>query len=202
MTLSLYVPGDSPLHRLPPALKLAGLLVAGVGLALSESPAMLGGLAGAGLLLMVSTGAPWPVIRRQLGGLVVVVGLIVAANALITSLEEGVAFALRVIALVSYASAVTFSTRTDAILDLIDRALSRCGRPGRVAGERLGLVVALVIRFVPELFSNAAAVREACAARGIRPSPLALVLPLIVRTLRTADEVADALDARGYPRDH
>ena len=44
--------------------------------------------------------------------------------------------------------------------------------------------------------NNARVVREAQRARGLDRHPLALAVPLVLRTLKMADEVAEAIEAR------
>ena len=69
--------------------------------------------------------------------------------------------------------------------------LSRWIDPARVT-----LALALCLRFIPEIWRNYEEIREAQAARGLGHHPLALLVPLIVRTLKRAEEVAQAIDAR------
>lgn len=201
MTLSLYQPGNGVLHRLSAGTKLAALLVFGVLIAVTDHLGLALIFALMGTVAVLSSGAPRDLLVRQATGIALIAALVIAANVLFASAREGLLFALRVAGLVSASAAVTFTTRTDAILDLIDRGLSRFGRPGRIASDRLGIMIALVIRFVPELFAHARALDEARRARGLEVSALRLITPLLVRTLRTADDVAAALEARGYPRD-
>jgi biotin transport system permease protein len=40
-------------------------------------------------------------------------------------------------------------------------------------------------------------IREAQLARGLTPSPFTMGVPMLMRTLRRADEIAEAIDARG-----
>ncbi|MFQ6691147.1 energy-coupling factor transporter transmembrane protein EcfT, partial [Bordetella pertussis] len=61
----------------------------------------------------------------------------------------------------------------------------------------LALALALALRFIPEIWRNYQEIREAQAARGLGAHPLALLVPLVVRTLKRAEEVAQAIDARG-----
>ncbi|MFJ0593832.1 energy-coupling factor transporter transmembrane protein EcfT [Bordetella bronchiseptica] len=189
----LYVAGASFLHRLPAGLKLAALALAGVGLfLLSDWRALAAVLAGAALLVWrsgVGAAAWW----RQTRGL----ALIVLAVGLFTGLMQGWPHAavvvLRVAALIGLAMAVTLTTPVPALIDACERAL----RPA----ERLGLLnaaqVALALRFIPEIWRNYQEIREAQAARGLGAHPLALLVPLVVRTLKRAEEVAQAIDARG-----
>jgi biotin transport system permease protein len=94
------------------------------------------------------------------------------------------------------AGLVTLTTRTDAMADAVVGLL----RPLRHVGvdtERIGLVLALGIRCVPVVVGLAEEVRDAQRARGLTASPRAFAVPLVVRSLRHADALGEALLARG-----
>jgi len=98
--------------------------------------------------------------------------------------------------LVLLAALVTLTTRTTA---LVDAVVAGC-RPLRSVGvdpERVGLMIALGIRCVPVVAGLAEEVRDAQRARGLTASPRAFAVPLIVRALRHADALGEALVARG-----
>jgi biotin transport system permease protein len=98
--------------------------------------------------------------------------------------------------LVLLAALVTLTTRTT---DLVE-AVVVASRPLRAVGvdpERVGLMIALGIRCVPVVVGLAEEVRDAQRARGLAASPRAFAVPLIVRSLRHADALGEALAARG-----
>jgi biotin transport system permease protein len=66
-----------------------------------------------------------------------------------------------------------------------------------VRPARIGLVIAMTLRFIPLVADQAARIREAQAARGADGLRLTLVVPLLVQVLRMAAAVGEALDARG-----
>ena len=66
-----------------------------------------------------------------------------------------------------------------------------------VDAERVALVLALAVRAVPVVTGLAAEVRDAQRARGLGASPRAYAVPLVVRSLRHADALGEALVARG-----
>ncbi len=68
------------------------------------------------------------------------------------------------------------------------------------AADDVGLAVGLVLRFVPEILGRYQAIREAHTARGLKVRPMTLLAPLIILTLRDADKIAAAIDARGFRR--
>ena len=55
----------------------------------------------------------------------------------------------------------------------------------------------LVLRFVPEISGRYEALKEAHAARGIPVKLSRMLGPLIISTLKDADRIAEAIDARG-----
>jgi biotin transport system permease protein len=73
------------------------------------------------------------------------------------------------------------------------RPLRRVG----VQPERVSLLLALTIRAVPVLVGTLSDVRDARRARGLERSPRALLVPVVLRTMRHADRLGEALVARG-----
>jgi len=102
----------------------------------------------------------------------------------------------RVIVVVVLAALVTLTTRTTALLDTIERCLGPLRRIG-VNPARVGFVLTLAIATVPVIAGFASSIREAQRARGARFSLRAFVVPLLIMSLKHADELADALTARG-----
>lgn len=106
----------------------------------------------------------------------------------------------RVLAVVLLAALFTLTTATSDILAACEDALRPIDRPLRRVGlsaERISLALSLTIRSVPVILSFYAEIREAQRARGMRPTPRATVMPLLVMSLRHAEETAEALAARG-----
>ena len=97
---------------------------------------------------------------------------------------------------VAAAGLVSLTTRVTDLLDVITRLL----RPARALGvdpDRVALLLALTIRAVPVIAGTLQEARDARRARGLERSTRALVTPVVVRTIRHADRVGDALAARG-----
>jgi len=100
------------------------------------------------------------------------------------------------VGLVLLAALVTITTRTTALIDVVVRVCRPLAFVG-VDPERIGLLLSLGIRSVPVVVGLAAEVREAQLARGLGMSPRAFAVPLVVRSLRHADALGEALAARG-----
>lgn len=192
-----YLDARSPLHRLPAGVKLVALAVLSVLLLPIEAPAVLGLALGGVLLVYVRLGRRGMARLRQwlvLAPLLVIIGLLQLWAA---SWTVAAASVLRILLMVLLADLVTLSTRLEDMMDavlVVLRPLQRFGLDTR----RLSLAVALVIRFVPVLLASWQARVEAWRARSGRRVGLALVGAFFAGALRSADQVAEALDARGF----
>ncbi len=197
--ISLYRPGSGYLHRAPAGTKLALLAVIALGLSFVPATAaavlpMCGAAAAVSVLFLLgglgvrTLGGAW----WRLRWLVLILG---AALAIFVSLPAAIVNTGRIVALLLLAELVTRSTSTSALMAVVGRLL----RPLRALGvnaEAVALVLSLTVTMVPVVGGLVRAVREAQEARGVRLGPR-MAVPLLVRTLRHADAVGEALAARG-----
>jgi biotin transport system permease protein len=103
-----------------------------------------------------------------------------------------------VVALLLLAELVTRTTRMGDLLEVF-RSIARPLRRMGVDPDAVALTLSLTIAMIPVIAGFAVQVRDAQRARGVRLGPRA-VLPLLVLTLKHADDVGDALAARGLAR--
>ena len=198
--LGLYQPGDSVLHRTPAGAKLLALVVlAGLSFLLHEP--WQGGVAVVAAVALYPVAGLGPrLVWRQVRPLLVVLVVLGAFQALVNGIEQALLVTTVILALVLVAGVVTLTTRTSDLVDTVARAAGPLRRPLRRVGldpDRVGLLVALSIRAVPVVAGLAAEVRDAQRARGLESDLRAFAVPLIIRALRHADTVAEALVARG-----
>ncbi len=196
MTLVLYVAGNSALHRLPAPHKLLALfLVSIVVLAIDSWPALaVLMLATAGLF--PAAGLPWRAAAGQLRLPLLFLLIIGIAHGLLTSWTLGAVIALRFGILIALATLIALTTRVSDMLAAFERGLQPLRRLG-LDPERIAFVLALTIRLIPILAAHATVIREAQRARGLDRSLVALVVPLLIRGLRSADALTEAIEARG-----
>lgn len=194
--LGLYLPGGSVLHRAPAATKLIGLIL----LALLSQ--LIGPWWGRCLLLALVCGL-YPLARidlrfalRQLRPLWWMLAAIGIAQAVFATWQLAVSVVVTITLLVLAAGLVTLTTTTTALSDVVVAVLGPFRRFG-VNPERVGLLIALSIRAVPVVLGLAEQIRDAQRARGKTLSPRAFAVPLLVRALRHAQRMGDALTARG-----
>lgn len=194
--LGLYLPGSSVVHRARAGHKLVVMVAAGAGSVFLDELWQV-----ATALLVVAAGyavarIPLRTALSQLRPLVWVAGAAALFHVLVSGWERA-AVVLGVLAmLVLLAALVTLTTRTTAMVDAIVAACRPLRRFG-LDPERVGLMLALGVRSVPVVVGLAEEVREAQLARGLSASPRAFAVPLIVRSLRHADALGEALVARG-----
>ncbi len=194
--LGLYVPGTSLVHRAPPWLKLALLVV--LAAASTQVSAVWQVIAGLCVVVFgyLLAGLPPRLIGSQLRPLVPLLLGLGVLQGIVAGWETAALVVGIVTGLVLLAGLVTLTTRTTDLIDV----LVACLRPLRLVGvdpERIGLLLALSIRSVPVVLTMAEQVRDAQRARGLRASPRAYAVPLLIRTLRHADRLGEALIARG-----
>ncbi|ALM81728.1 energy-coupling factor transporter transmembrane protein EcfT [Bordetella sp. N] len=192
----LYQDGASRLHRLPAWLKLGALVLAGSGMFLVHRLDALAGALAIAALLLASTGVRAAVVWRHVRGMLLILAVLAGFTWYFNGHVPALEMVLRVAALVALALAVTMSTHTSDLIEVCERVLRPFEKLGWIDAGRAALALGLTLRFVPEIWRNYQEIREAQAARGLGSHPLAVVVPLLVRTLKRADEVADAIDAR------
>ncbi|GAA5153852.1 energy-coupling factor transporter transmembrane protein EcfT [Microbacterium pseudoresistens] len=192
----MYVPGDSAIHRAPAGGKLA--LLAAAALLLSLLPWGVVGMAVAVLIASagyVLAGLPARVLGRA--WLRVLPLVVILGAALFFFADPATAFIAvgRIVALILLADLLTCTTRFGALMEALQRALGPLRRVG-VDPEVVALTLSLAIATIPVMAGLIGQVRDAQRARGLRTGPRAGVA-LLVLVLRHADDVGEALAARG-----
>lgn len=196
MLSDLYVFGDSPLHRARPLFKIlalvvfcsllflvdhwAGIVVAGLSVA--------AGFALAGLHPRHGFAALRPALW--------ILAAIFAVQVWLADLTLATFIISRFALLILAASLVTLTTTAGEFVEGIEAALKHA--PDWVPKARIALAISLTLRFIPLVRSVLIEVRQAQMARGLERNITALLVPLVVRTLKHADETAQAIQARSF----
>lgn len=218
LTRSQYLPGSSWLHRLDARCKL-GLLIWGTCLAFSARvPATAMPLAAGFALLPLSARLPRSLWLGALAPLLplLLVGMLFQAfwgpaprwsGVSLSGVESAGWVGLHLVELALLAQTLALTTSPIALCDAAEfwlRPLRRLGLPHR----DLALALTIAWRFVPVLAGEGVKLLKAQQARGAawdagpwwkKLSTLGgLLAPLTMRCFRYADELALALEARGY----
>lgn len=197
MTLSDYVPGHSPIHRLPPGIKILSLAVAGTLLFIFPQLSLVLSALLAVVLLYPLAGIAPRIMLLQLKPLLWILLLLFVVQVWLFSWLSGVLVVARLMTLMLLAALVTLTTRTSEMINSLEKGLFWL-RFLRINPAKISLTLSLALRFIPVLASITADVREAQRARGLDRSIIAVAIPVIVRTLKMADDIAAALEARSY----
>lgn len=192
---SLYSAQATWMHGVPAWIKLALLSVCGTILVLVERPTYLIAACVLTLLVFASLGAPaWRSVR-MLVGVAIAGGLIVIFHWMLGTTSQGVASALRLGCAATLALMLTLTTRFEDLLSVLEAVMRPLQRLG-VPTERVALALGLMLRFAENFHVQWHRLDDAYRARTGRGGGLRLLAPMTIRTLQTADRVADALAAR------
>jgi biotin transport system permease protein len=218
--ISLNRPGNSWLHRLPAGPKLLALIVlisaisiigsnplgavaalvvvfvlftfafpssAASAAATTQPVAMITSAHDSGALLFVKQ--LWSL--KWLLLLIIVPQLIFGAKAS-TVLPN----ALRLTDAILLATLFTLTTKNSELMLAIERTFRPLARIG-IKPQTASLTLAMTINAIPMITKFLAQTKEAQQARGVKPTPVLITVPLLVASLKYADEFAEALAARG-----
>jgi biotin transport system permease protein len=198
--LGLYIERNSAIHALAPGVKMLVLALSAVALIAVDDWRVLGAILAAVLALFAVARLPAREVAAQLRPVLFLGLFFFAIHWLLVSWQSGLVTVLRFTILVSLAVLITLTTRISDMVDALESGL----RPLRVLGvnpAKVSLMISLAIRFVPLLIDLVREIQAAQRSRGLERSVTAVAVPLIVKTLRMASVLTDAIDARGYDPD-
>lgn len=185
------------LSRIPAGWKFGTLLAISISLYLISSWQVLLALLLVSIATLVSARVDFKQLRMPLVTLAAILAVVLILLGIQTGWLNATISVLRLLTMCIFAYSVSLTTSFDAMLELFQKVAS----PLRVLGAnptQIALALSMAIRFIPELKRVYLEVREAQHARGLGNNPLAVSVPLVIRSLKIADETAEALDARGY----
>lgn len=216
-----FIPGDTPVHRADPRAKLA--VVAAITVALFGSSGWVGLAMVAALtvaLYAIARLSPRYAIRgvRPIM-LLLVFMLLVHSFGRVSGgplwqvsfspegFQRGLYFATRIFLLIASTSLLTYTTSpvalTDALVSLM-RPLAAIGVPV----EDIAMMFSIALRFIPTTAEDAERIMVAQSARGARfdtggpfkrmRAYATILIPLFVSLFRRADDLAVAMESRGY----
>lgn len=223
ITIGQYIPGSSIIHRLDPRTKIISTMLLIISLFLVDS--FWGyGLIGLGIFLVIrASEIPWKFVLRGLRPLFVIMLLTVSLHVFMTEGEpifqiwflkitwegivRGLMMGLRLLLLVVGTSLLTLTTSPINLTDGIESLL----KPGKKIGipaHELAMMMTIALRFIPTLLEETEKIMKAQMARGAdfqsggivqrAKSLIPLLVPLFVNAFRRADDLAVAMEARGY----
>ncbi|MDK8763355.1 energy-coupling factor transporter transmembrane protein EcfT [Corynebacterium sp. MSK218] len=195
--LGFYVDADTTIHRIPAAVKFLTLIAFILVTSLAVKTVAWAALSLA-IPLVLFPVAHIP-LRVAVGQLAPPLYLLVALAAFQwwqKDLTSAAIMFLTVYAAVIAAVLLTLTTKVSEMMDSFDRALAPLGKLG-VPVENITLAMSLTIRLLPLMLGTVLEVLDARKARGATASLTAFGTPVIIRSLRRARAMGEALHARG-----
>ncbi|WP_078429448.1 energy-coupling factor transporter transmembrane component T family protein [Alkalihalobacterium alkalinitrilicum] len=124
-----------------------------------------------------------------------------------SGITQGVFISIRLLVLVIFTSLLTLTTKPMDLTDGLESILSPFKRFGLPAHE-LALMMSISLRFIPTLLQETEKIAKAQMARGVDFSSgplkdrmkafIPLLIPLFISSFKRAEDLALAMEARGY----
>ena len=223
ITLGQFIPGNSPLHRMDPRTKIILTILYMIGLFVVNN---LPGYFLAGILLFFAikvSEIPFTFILKSIKPLYIFVVFTAILNIFMTEgtylvnwgwfhisyegIYTTVIMSLRLIYLVAGSSLLTYTTSPIVLTDGIETLLRPLEKL-RFPAHELAMMMTIALRFIPTITEETDKIIKAQSARGAdfdtgglikkAKAMIPLLIPLFVSSFRRADELALAMECRGY----
>lgn len=223
ITIGQYLPGDSLIHRLDPRSKILSTTLLIVLLFLVNGFVGYALVALAIALVVRAAQIPVKYVLRGLRPLLVILVLTIGLHLFMTEgrvifqiwflkvtwegLFRGLMMGTRLILLIIGTSILTLTTSPIQLTDGIE-SLLKPGKKMGIPAHELAMMMTIALRFIPTLLEETEKIMKAQMARGAdfqsggimhrAKSLVPLLVPLFVNAFRRADDLASAMEARGY----
>ena len=217
MSIGQYLPGDSPVHRMDPRVKLVitFLLIVGVFFVQSIWGYIAVGAYLFGVILLSKV--PVMYVLKSLKSMLFIVILTFVINLFtgggggfritLQGLQTAVNMSLRLIFLIMASQILTLTTSPLSLTDGIE-SLFRPLQKVKFPVHEMAMMMTIAMRFIPTLLDEADRIMKAQMSRGAdfesgnvmkrAKNMVPLLVPLFVSAFRRADELAMAMEARCY----
>jgi len=224
MIIGRYVPADSVLHRMDPRSKLMIVFLFVCIIFIANNIWTYGILVVYTLVMALFSKIP---VRFLIGGLKLVLWLVLFTfflHLFLTKegdvildlgwfkiyeegLRQGIFISLRFFLLILITSLLTLTTTPIEITDGLERLLGPLKKV-KFPVHELALMMSIALRFIPTLMQETDKIMKAQTARGVEYSSgpikerlkaiVPLLIPLFISSFKRAEELAVAMEARGY----
>ena len=223
MTLGQYYPADSPIHKLDPRVKLAGTIVFLISLFCFDS---VDSYIVATLFLIFVIRLSKVPFKFMTKGLRAIIFLLiftslfnlflVPGNTLVqiwklkitdAGLQMAIFMSVRLVYLIMGSSVMTLTTTPNDLTDGLEKALSPLKKL-KVPVHEIAMMMSIALRFIPILMEETDKIMKAQMARGAdfdsgniiqkAKNMIPLLVPLFISAFRRANDLAMAMEARGY----
>lgn len=199
--LALNRRGTSPIHRASAGWKLIALiaLISAISITGANLVVSLVSFAAIFALFAVAFGDA-KTFAKQLWSLKWLIAISLIPQLFFTTAAIAATITLRLTDIILLAALFTLTTKTADLIQAIERGLQPIARPLTRIGlhpQTISLIFAMTINAIPMILLFTKNVQEAQKARGQSPRIHLMAVPVLVASLKYADEFADSLTARG-----
>lgn len=224
MMLGRYVPGHSLIHRMDPRAKLILVFVyVGIVFLANNGPAY-AVLTAFALVLLLLSQVPLLFVVKGLKPVLWIMLFTFLMHVLMTKegnvlyqmgelaiyeggVQKGIFISLRFLLFILISTLLTLTTTPIQVTDAIESLFGPLKR-FRVPVHELALMMSISLRFIPTLMEETEKMMKAQMARGVdfhggaikerMKAIVSLLVPLFVHSFKRAEELAIAMEARGY----
>lgn len=219
-----YIPRDSVIHKMDPRSKLLLIFTFVMVVFLGNNVQSYSLLAIYTLVITLLTKVPFSYILKGLKPIFWIILFTFVLHILMTKegellldagfftvyeegLRQGIFISVRFLLLIMMTSLLTLTTTPIEVTDGMESLLQPFKRIGLPVHE-LALMMSISLRFIPTLMQETDKIMKAQVARGVDFSGgpvgdrlkaiVPLLVPLFINSFRRAEELANAMEARGY----
>ncbi|MBR0573286.1 MULTISPECIES: energy-coupling factor transporter transmembrane component T family protein [Pasteurellaceae] len=197
MSLSLYVAKQSCIHNTPIQIKFLCLII--LSTMLFVYPYLPFSLISLLIVCLLFLLAKFTIgtIFYQIKPILPFLIILFLCQLYISSFIMGLNVVIRLSTILLLASLLTLTTKSSIIIEAIEKHLYWL-KYININPKKVGLAISLTLRFIPMLSDITKEVKEAQSVRGLETNIFAIAIPVIIRTLKMADEISAAIDARAF----
>ncbi|PWM46447.1 MAG: transporter [Clostridiales bacterium] len=226
ITLGQYFPGNSPLHRLDPRMKIVLMVIYITALFISYTAVSYTFMIALTIFLVILSQISFKLYLRGLKPLFIIILFTAVLNMFYANgnvliewwifriTDGGIANALRMIfrimLLVISTSILTYTTSPVMLTSGLERLLSPL-KIIKIPVHEFAMMMTIALRFIPTLLEETDKIMSAQKARGVDfesggigkkiKAVVPIIIPLFVSSFRRADELALAMQCRCYNGD-
>jgi energy-coupling factor transport system permease protein len=223
-TLGRYLPLDSPIHRMDPRAKIGAMLITLIAIFFPAGwtgyAILFAVIAGVIFLSKLSWNFIWKAMKPMLFMLVfllIINVLVVKTGTPLFSIGSFTVYseavfqtlyiAVRLLLMVMITTCLTATTKPLDMTLGIEDLLAPFTKIG-VPSHEIAMLISIALRFIPDLIDETQRIMKAQASRGVDMKEgklserimavLSLIVPLFVSAFQRAEDLANAMEARGY----
>lgn len=222
-----FYPGDSVIHKMDPRAKLLSVFIFVIIIFLASNWLGYACVVLFTLLAIILAGVPFSFIYRGLKPVVLIIVFTLILNLLFThegtilfhwkwfeittgGVTQAIFIAIRLLTIVLFTTLLTLTTTPIEITDGLETLLGPLKKV-KFPVHEFALMMSISLRFIPTLMEETEKIMKAQSARGAEfatgsfiqriKAIIPLLVPLFVSAFKRAEELAMAMEARGYRGD-